>query len=301
MDLTQLANLGEFVGGVAVLVTLIYLAVQVREGRRDLRLQSEFSMADRLAQTAFQYSLSPELARSIEHSLTTPDSLTEEERRSAMWIIVAFFHGVDAMYLRYLEGVISSEAWAPQERIVSGLLQSPFTRRWWATKQSLAFSDRFRAFIENKLASPAEVLLALLERQLEASPDRLVPAHRLPKGAGCLLIEMQRSRRILMGHRRSELWNGGLHESPNSPSVTNRLPDLFEFFRHQFWTQTALGKSGAGLLVQSTPVLPLLLTLHHVGLRFQVHHQLFGRSVLAEQQTLENGPRHGVIVAGNAD
>ena len=31
MDLTQLANLGEFIGGVAVLVTLIYLAVQVRQ------------------------------------------------------------------------------------------------------------------------------------------------------------------------------------------------------------------------------------------------------------------------------
>ena len=31
MDLTQLANLGEFLGGVAVLVTLAYLAVQVRQ------------------------------------------------------------------------------------------------------------------------------------------------------------------------------------------------------------------------------------------------------------------------------
>ena len=34
MDLTQLANLGEFIGGVAVLVTLVYLAVQVRQARR---------------------------------------------------------------------------------------------------------------------------------------------------------------------------------------------------------------------------------------------------------------------------
>ncbi len=31
MDLTQLANLGEFVGGVAVLITLVYLAVQLRQ------------------------------------------------------------------------------------------------------------------------------------------------------------------------------------------------------------------------------------------------------------------------------
>jgi len=34
MDLTQLANLGEFIGGVAVLVTLIYLALQVRQNTK---------------------------------------------------------------------------------------------------------------------------------------------------------------------------------------------------------------------------------------------------------------------------
>ena len=32
MDLIQLANIGEFIGGIAVLVTLVYSAVQVREG-----------------------------------------------------------------------------------------------------------------------------------------------------------------------------------------------------------------------------------------------------------------------------
>ncbi len=31
MDLTQLANLGEFIGGVAVLVTLVYLEVRQSE------------------------------------------------------------------------------------------------------------------------------------------------------------------------------------------------------------------------------------------------------------------------------
>ena len=34
MDLTQLANLGEFIGGAAVLVTLMYLALQVRQGNQ---------------------------------------------------------------------------------------------------------------------------------------------------------------------------------------------------------------------------------------------------------------------------
>ena len=39
MDLTQLANLGEFIGGVAVLVTLVYLALQVRQGANVARTQ----------------------------------------------------------------------------------------------------------------------------------------------------------------------------------------------------------------------------------------------------------------------
>ena len=40
MDLTQLANLGEFIGGIAVLVTLVYLALQVRSTQRQLNDQS---------------------------------------------------------------------------------------------------------------------------------------------------------------------------------------------------------------------------------------------------------------------
>ncbi len=47
MDLTQLANLGEFIGGVAVVVTLVYLAVQVRDTRRQLDEQNvSTGMAD---------------------------------------------------------------------------------------------------------------------------------------------------------------------------------------------------------------------------------------------------------------
>ena len=40
MDLTQLANLGEFIGGITVLVTLVYLAVQVRNARGQMDQQS---------------------------------------------------------------------------------------------------------------------------------------------------------------------------------------------------------------------------------------------------------------------
>ena len=45
MDLTQLANLGEFIGGVAVLVTLAYLALQMRQSNELERAESARAIA----------------------------------------------------------------------------------------------------------------------------------------------------------------------------------------------------------------------------------------------------------------
>ena len=45
MDLTQLANLGEFIGGVAVLLTLVYLVVETRRNR----IATETASVDSLA------------------------------------------------------------------------------------------------------------------------------------------------------------------------------------------------------------------------------------------------------------
>ena len=53
MNLTQLANLGEFIGGIAVLVTLVYLALQVRQNTSALRASSAtLSRRDELSTTS---------------------------------------------------------------------------------------------------------------------------------------------------------------------------------------------------------------------------------------------------------
>lgn len=56
MDLAQLANLGEFIGGVAVLVTLIYLAAQVRHSADVQRQANELAKADALYKSVTTYS-----------------------------------------------------------------------------------------------------------------------------------------------------------------------------------------------------------------------------------------------------
>ena len=57
MDLTQLANLGEFIGGIAVLVTLVYLALQVRQGANAQRATADIAAAEAIQSSANRYSV----------------------------------------------------------------------------------------------------------------------------------------------------------------------------------------------------------------------------------------------------
>ena len=44
MDLAQLALIGEFLGGLSVLLTMVYLAVQVRSGSSDEEMANTFML-----------------------------------------------------------------------------------------------------------------------------------------------------------------------------------------------------------------------------------------------------------------
>ena len=59
MDLTQLADLGEFIGGVAVLVTLVYLAVQVRQSNSLGMAEPEMKRAQHWADSSAFVAASP--------------------------------------------------------------------------------------------------------------------------------------------------------------------------------------------------------------------------------------------------
>jgi hypothetical protein len=57
MDLTQLANLGEFIGGIAVLATLVYLAARVKQGNRLVEIQVQQETAKMSSEIASQMNL----------------------------------------------------------------------------------------------------------------------------------------------------------------------------------------------------------------------------------------------------
>ncbi len=102
MDLTQLANLGEFIGGVAVLVTLIYLAVQVRH----VRQMSVVAAADKNADLWFDVCNSVLENYELWCRGSIGEGLSAKESMKFSFLMAEVFGYLENFYTKYLQGVI---------------------------------------------------------------------------------------------------------------------------------------------------------------------------------------------------
>ena len=151
MNWDAVGAIGEVLGSVAVLISLIYLAFQVRQTRDQTRLDSELHLTDQMALHTEKMALDPELARIIEIANTNPSELTEDERRRAMWWQVSYLHMNEGPFRRYEKGLLSAEAWEPYERGLAGMFATEFLPQWWATDMSRLYTESFRAYIDQQL------------------------------------------------------------------------------------------------------------------------------------------------------
>jgi hypothetical protein len=85
MTLQDRGAIGELVGGVAVIVTLVYLAVQIRQYRLGMSSATFHSTMQSFNQLNTMLGVDPNLAEILERSARDPESLDAKEHGSRCW------------------------------------------------------------------------------------------------------------------------------------------------------------------------------------------------------------------------
>lgn len=150
MDLATLANLGEFVGGFFVVVSLVYLAHQVRQNTKSLRTENYARVLDRMSTLQSNLSTDAELNRIVVLGAQDPGSLTRSERVRFSWAMYELLGAGEFMYHQGQDGALPKEVWNRWERTIAWWLSSPGIQRWWAARPS-PFSATFEAFVEETI------------------------------------------------------------------------------------------------------------------------------------------------------
>jgi len=159
--LEALGNIGDFVGGIGVAPTLLYLVVQIRQNTRQIEHNSELVRASAELETARlmadwhgTVADSPDLVRIWgAHMADGAAALAGEDRARLVWLIAQYFTIVEGLYHQHLRGFLSSDSWSPYERTLSGLLRKPLASEFISSPTS-AFSGDFRQLCMRLIASP---------------------------------------------------------------------------------------------------------------------------------------------------
>jgi len=153
MSLSDLASLGSFVNGVAVLISLIYLSLQVRQTKRNQQIAIRHSRASRIVELQLALADSG-VAEAWLHGSGSPQELTRTQLSQYINLCRAlFFHFEDSFYQRE-EGLLNDDAF---ETVVAGArlsARSPGWRAAWKLARP-NFGGRFLAFMDGVVAASA--------------------------------------------------------------------------------------------------------------------------------------------------
>ena len=142
-----MGNLGEFVGSIAVVVTLIYLVVQIRQNTKEIR-HSAFREAIRDQTTAIDLLCAdPNLTRIWYDGLADYDALAQEDRRRFDTYLTSVMRRLENLLYELEQGNVDAKAWlGVRGQYVWAFTRSGF-KSWWGTNAPALFNDRLREYV----------------------------------------------------------------------------------------------------------------------------------------------------------
>ena len=148
MNWDAIGAVGEVVGAMAVVATLGYVAVQVRQSKRTARAQMVQEATDQLNQINLLIASDPTWAEIM--ALGGSDSLESfsvEQRTRYAFLELSVGRALETLYFHHLNGDVEPRNWEPQENALKALAASPVWQQWWS-EQPFKFSSEFASFVD---------------------------------------------------------------------------------------------------------------------------------------------------------
>jgi hypothetical protein len=152
MGWDAIAAIANIVASIAVMLTVVYLAIQVRRSTQATYSQTYQFATQALGEMAAIAGSSKETARIFTVGMAEPDKLDEQEFNQFAYLGISLFRRYENVFFQYQSGMIDDDFWIGHRDNLLWFYHRPGTQKWWSERR-LAFSNRFRVFLESTKAS----------------------------------------------------------------------------------------------------------------------------------------------------
>ena len=152
MNWEAVAAIGQIVGVVMVGITLIYLALQLRQNTSSLKSSTFLAISTLMGSTMEVLTTHSDLAPILIKAQSGLEELSAAERARFGFLMMMSFRRVETVVVQRHLGFIDPELTEGFERSALSALGSKGARQWWEASKG-AFSNLFSAWVDEKIAS----------------------------------------------------------------------------------------------------------------------------------------------------
>ena len=150
MSLNDLANIGQVIGAIAVVISLFYVAHQIRQNTNAVRSATAQTVHEHFANWYHLLAGDDELSQIAVKGLREYASLSEPDRARFVSTFMSFLSYSQNAFLKWREGLLAPSLWRGWELVIMNLVCAPGGATLWKERGYL-FGDEFRRYVENDL------------------------------------------------------------------------------------------------------------------------------------------------------
>jgi len=151
MTWEAIGAIGEIVGAAAVVLTLIYFSLHLRQGTSNIRAASYQSASQ--GRTSFRMAVAgdKELTRVLRLGLIDPSQLDEDDLLRFHILLVEEFRIAQSAFFLKEDGLADPEFWEHERFMIATYKKTPAFDEWWRDSKQY-FSPKFIEYVESEEA-----------------------------------------------------------------------------------------------------------------------------------------------------
>lgn len=152
MSLQEAANFGQVIAAIAVLGSLVFVGLQIRQNTRFQRLAVVDALSTAVACITVKGIESPALGEALATALQDWGAATRQQRIITHYFLFAYFKLSENAWYQREAGVLEPAQWIGWETMVRHYYHSAGVQRVWWPRRCEAFSKAFQTYLAGTAA-----------------------------------------------------------------------------------------------------------------------------------------------------
>lgn len=136
MSWAHIGVVAEVVGAIAVVVSLVYLAVQTRDNTRVMRSRAAWDAQQSFVEVNEKLGDGGFVSDLLYKTLSEPDQLSDKEKYLVQRFYRSWFQRMEAQFALYQAGILDEEIWDLRRGYAKAIFNSTIAKQCWDVEKS---------------------------------------------------------------------------------------------------------------------------------------------------------------------